>query len=140
MNYITMPQKIKQELDSALGFTFSVGLAPNKVIAKLASKWKKPSGLTAIQARDIHLYLKDLPVEKVWGIGPQTSALLQKFGMRTALDCARRREEWVTKYLTKPEFEIWQELNGNSVKELQLKEKTTYATIPEGEDVHPAIE
>jgi hypothetical protein len=49
--------------------------------------------------------------------------------MRTALDFARRREEWVTKYLTKPEFEIWQELNRNSVKELQLKEKTTYATI-----------
>ena len=64
MNYITMAQTIKAALDSELGFTFSVGLAPTKVVAKLASKWKKPSGLTAIMARDIHLYLKDLPIEK----------------------------------------------------------------------------
>lgn len=77
---------------------FPSDLRPTRVIAKLASKWKKPSGLTAIQARDIHLYLKDLPVEKVWGIGPQTSAYLQKCGMRTALDFARRNEAWVTKY------------------------------------------
>src|SRR5262245_61137095 len=52
MKYITMAQRIKQDLDAELGFTFSVGLAPTKVIAKIASKWKKPSGLTAVQARD----------------------------------------------------------------------------------------
>jgi DNA polymerase IV len=43
MKYITMAQRIKQDLDAELGFTFSVGLGPNKVIAKIASKWKKPS-------------------------------------------------------------------------------------------------
>ena len=48
MKYITMAQKIKESLDAELGFTFSVGLAPNKVIAKLASKWKKPSGTGAV--------------------------------------------------------------------------------------------
>src|SRR5713101_5340786 len=127
MKYIAIAQKIKQELDAALGFTFSVGLAPNKVIAKIASKWKKPSGLTAIQARDIHLYLQALPLEKVWGIGPQTSAYLRKCGMRTALDFARRNDAWVRKYLTKPHYEIWQELNGNSVLELELEAKTSYA-------------
>src|SRR5213594_2770470 len=129
MKYITMAQKIKEALDAELGFTFSVGLAPNKVIAKLASKWKKPSGLTAIQARDIHLYLKDLPVENVWGIGPQTSAYLRKFGIKTALDFARRPEEWVRGRLTKPHVEIWQELNGNCVLELETQEKTSYASI-----------
>ena len=129
MKYITMAQKIKESLDAELGFTFSVGLAPNKVIAKLASKWKKPSGLTAIPARDIHLYLKDLDIEKVWGIGTQTSAYLRKFGIKTALDFARRPEEWVRKYLTKPHVEIWQELNGNCVLELETHEKTSYASI-----------
>jgi len=129
MKYITMAQKIKESLDAELGFTFSVGLAPNKVIAKLASKWKKPSGLTAIQARDIHLYLKDLDIEKEWGIGAQTAAYLQKFRIRTALDFARRPEEWVRARLTKPHVEIWQELNGNCVLELQTEEKTSYASI-----------
>jgi DNA polymerase-4/DNA polymerase V len=129
MSYITMAQQIKQTVDAELGFTFSVGLAPTKVIAKLASKWKKPSGLTAIQARDIHLYLQDLDIEKVWGIGPQTSAYLRKFGIKTALHFARRPEEWVRRYLAKPHVEIWQELNGNSVLALATKEKTSYASI-----------
>ena len=95
-----------------LGFTFSVGLAPNKVLAKMASKWQKPSGLTVIPGRDIHRFLRVLPVDKVWGIGNNTAALLQKYGVHTALDFARRAEVWVKKWLTKPFYTIWQELNG----------------------------
>ncbi len=129
MKYIDIAQNIKQELDAALGFTFSVGLAPNKVLAKLASKWKKPSGLTAIQARDIHHFTRDLPVEKVWGIGTQTTALLRKHRVMTALEFARKPEEWVRSHFTKPHVEIWQELNGNCVLELACEEKTSYVSI-----------
>src|ERR1700752_1826783 len=68
MSYQDMAQQIKKDLDTELGFTFSVGLAPTKVVAKIASKWEKPSGFTAIPGKRIHLYLQDLPVEKVWGI------------------------------------------------------------------------
>jgi len=84
MSYEQMAATIKHELDTELGFTFSVGLAPNKVLAKIASKWQKPSGLTTIPGHDIHLFLRDLPVDKVWGIGSNTAALLQKHG------CGRR--------------------------------------------------
>src|ERR1043166_9195135 len=48
MSYEQIAARIKQDLDVELGFTFSVGLAPNKVIAKIASKWQKPSGLPLI--------------------------------------------------------------------------------------------
>ena len=129
MNYIQIASRIKKDLDTELGFTFSVGLAPTKVVAKIASKWKKPSGLTAIMARDIHCYIKRLPIGKVWGIGPQTTAYLEKRGIRTALDFARRSETWVKSRLTKPHYEIWQELNGRSVLPLVTSKKTTYATI-----------
>src|SRR3989454_6025381 len=61
MSYLQMAERIKHELDTELGFTFSVGLAPNKVIAKIASKWQKPSGLTVIPGPRIHQFLKDLP-------------------------------------------------------------------------------
>src|SRR2546426_8529461 len=61
MSYRQMAERIKHELDTELGFTFSVGLAPNKVIAKIASKWQKPSGLTVIPGPRIHQFLKDLP-------------------------------------------------------------------------------
>jgi len=56
MSYLDMAQQMKQDLDTELGFTFSVGLAPNKVVAKIASKWQKPSGLTAIPGRDIRYW------------------------------------------------------------------------------------
>jgi DNA polymerase-4/DNA polymerase V len=129
MNYIEIARAIKRDLDAELGFTFSAGLAPNKVVAKIASKWQKPSGFTAIQARDLHLFLRDLPVEKVWGIGAQTAAYLQKQGIVTALQFARRGEERIKSHLSKPFFEIWQELNGNFVMALDTKEKTTYASV-----------
>jgi DNA polymerase-4 len=89
MSYLQIAERIKHDLDTELGFTFSVGLASNKVGAKIASKWEKPSGLTAIPGRELHRYLTKLPVEHVWGIGHQTTALLHKHGVQTALQFAR---------------------------------------------------
>ncbi len=129
MSYPQIAQTIKDAVDRELGFTFSVGLAPNKLIAKVGSKWKKPSGLTSIPAHSIHAYLDKLPVEKLWGVGPQTAAYLNKFGIRTGLDYAIKTESWVRSHLTKPHYEIWQELNGKCVIELNLEEKTSYASI-----------
>lgn len=132
MHHASYPQiaaRIQQALTGELGFTFSIGLAPTKVLAKLGSKWKKPHGLTAIPGRRIHEYLADLPAEKVWGIGPQTTAMLLKFGIRTALEYARMPLEWVFSHTTKPLQEIWQELNGVSVIALATEPKTTQASI-----------
>jgi DNA polymerase-4/DNA polymerase V len=129
MSYEDMAQQIKKDLDTELGFTFSVGLGPNKVLAKIGSKWEKPSGLTVIPGRRIHVFLQEYPVEKIWGIGAQTAALLAKRGVRTALQFARRPEVWVKKTLTKPFHEIWQELNGQCVLELETEVKHNYQSI-----------
>lgn len=129
MDYTRIATKIKSDLDKELGFTFSVGLAPNKSLAKIGSKWKKPSGLTVIPGKDIHNFLQTLPIEKVWGIGPQTSAYLKKYNINTALQFACQAESWVKYYLSKPFYEIWQELNGHFVLPLQLEIKTDYASI-----------
>jgi DNA polymerase-4/DNA polymerase V len=128
-SYPGIAARIKHDLDTELGFTFSVGLAPNKVLAKVGSKWKKPSGLTAIRGRDIHLFLSDLPVEKIWGIGHNTVAFLEKHGIHTALQFTRTSEVWVNANLSKPFRETWQELNGQYVKKLETKEKDSYASI-----------
>ncbi len=129
MSYGEMAQGIKHDLDGELGITFSVGLAPTKVLAKIASKWQKPSGLTVIPGNRAHLFLKDLPVGKVWGIGGQTEAYLSSKGVRTALQFARMDETWIRKLFTKPHWEIWQELRGESVLGLETKEKHDYASI-----------
>ncbi len=129
MSYEDMTFGIKKELDSELGITFSVGLALTKTLAKIASKYKKPSGLTIIRGRDIHLYLDKTPIDKVWGIGTQTSAYLNKFGIKTALQFAQKEKEWVREKLTKPHFEIWRELRGEAVYNLSVGAKNDYKSI-----------
>ena len=129
MSYLQIAERIKHDLDTELGFTFSVGLASNKVVAKIASTWEKPSGLTAIPGRELHRYLAQLPVEHVWGIGHQTTALLHMHGVQTALQFARQPEAWVKKHFSKPFYQIWQELNGAYVFELVTGEHETYHTI-----------
>ncbi len=129
MSYEDMAVKIQHELVTELGMTFSVGLSVNKVIAKLASKWRKPDGLTIIPGKDIHLYLSKLPVGKIWGIGPNTSAYLNKQGIQSALDFAVKDVEWVKGHVSKPFQEIHAELNGNFVYELTLGEKHDYASV-----------
>jgi DNA polymerase-4/DNA polymerase V len=129
MSYRQMVERIKSDLDTELGMTFSVGLAPTKVLAKVASKWKKPSGLTVISGRHIEEYLGALPVEKVWGIGAQTSAFLAKHRIITALDFARRDEAWVKRHLSKPYQEIWHELRGTPIYPVTIEKKTEYKSI-----------
>ncbi len=138
MSYEDMAIKIQHSLVTELGMTFSVGLSVNKVIAKLASKWRKPDGLTIIPGKDIHLYLAKLPVGKIWGIGPNTSAYINKIlkpllhggeGFVTALDFAIKDADWVKEHFTKPIQEIHAELNGNFVYELTLGEKHDYASV-----------
>jgi DNA polymerase-4/DNA polymerase V len=129
MSYEQMTKQIKDELDTELGMTFSVGLSVNKVTAKIGSKWKKPSGLTIITSHDLNTYLAKYAIEKIWGIGPQTSAYLRKFNITTALDFAKRDIEWVAKYLSKPFQEIHRELNGHFVYPLIIGEKHDYSSI-----------
>lgn len=138
MSYEKMAEKIKNELDSELGITFSIGLAPTKVLAKIGSKFKKPSGLTIMRGRDIHLYLEKTPIDKVWGIGPETSAYLNKFGIMTALQFSQKEKEWVRKKLTKPHYEIWRELRGEAVFELDTGKKSNYQSISKTKTFTPA--
>ena len=128
-SYPQIAARIKQTLDVELGVTFSVGLAPTKVVAKIGSKWKKPSGLTCIPGWAIHRYLGRLPVANVWGIGAKTTAYLAKHGIHTALAFATLPERWILQHLPKPFYEIWQELRGTSVLALETQEKEDYQSV-----------
>lgn len=129
MNYPQMARSIKTDLQRELGMTFSVGLSATKVLAKLGSKWEKPDGLTLIPLRDSKRYLARTAAGKIWGIGPNTAAYLEKFGVRSALDLAEKSEEWVRERLSKPSFEIWRELNGETAYEVAVERKSTYKSI-----------
>ncbi len=122
-------RRIKYDLDTELGITFSVGLAPTKVLAKIGSKWRKPSGLTCIPMSLTESFLKDLPIGKVWGIGWKTTTFLQRMRIVTALDFVKKDVEWVQKYLSKPYFETWCELRGKVMFELHQETKTSQHSI-----------
>jgi DNA polymerase-4/DNA polymerase V len=120
---------MKSEIERELGITVSVGLSITKVLAKVASKHQKPAGVTIIKGRDIASYLGNLPVEKIWGIGPATTNYLAKMDIRYALEFAQLPEQKVRERFTKPGVEIWQELRGESVYPVNSEEKSSYASI-----------
>jgi DNA polymerase-4/DNA polymerase V len=129
MPYPKIALKLQEELESELGLSFSIGVAPTKVLAKVGSKWKKPHGLTMIPLYDVHTFLAKTPTIGVWGIGPNTAAYLQKFGIRTALDFVNRDEAEVRDMVTKPIYEIWRELKGEVVYELDTEGRGSYQSI-----------
>ena len=128
-SYETIAANMKKEIDRELGITVTVGLSLTKVLAKVASKYEKPNGITIIPGRSIASYLKDLTVDKIWGIGPATTSYLNKMGIKTALEFARMPETTVRKKFTKPGVEIWHELRGESVYHVTTEEKSAYASI-----------
>ncbi|HXX58803.1 MAG TPA: DNA polymerase IV [Thermodesulfovibrionales bacterium] len=128
---------MQETIERELGITVSVGVSLSKVLAKIGSKQNKPRGLTLIPGRDIHRYLEELPVGKVWGIGPNTAAFLGKFGITTALQFARRDEGFVQGHLSKPYREIWHELNGRSVYPVTVESKSSYQSISKAKTFTP---
>jgi DNA polymerase-4 len=78
-----MAREIKRRIRQRTGLTASVGLAPNKLLAKLASEMDKPDGLTVIRAEDAQAMLDPMPVGKLHGIGRKTAARLEEQGIFT---------------------------------------------------------
>lgn len=129
MPYPKIAERLKRELDGELGMTFSLGISATKVLAKIGSKWKKPDGLTVIPLKDAKKFLAQKKIGDVWGIGPNTAAYLNQYGVRSAYDFAVKDEAWVREHVAKPYVEIWKELNGEVVYELDTKGRETYQSI-----------
>ena len=76
-------KKMKERIWEETGLTCSIGIAPNKLLAKIASDMQKPDGLTMISKADIESRIWPLPVRKLWGVGPKTEAYLKGVGITT---------------------------------------------------------
>ena len=116
-------QEIKTALQNELGLTFSLGLAPTKTLAKLASSQNKPDGLTILNSENTNDFLKRFDVGKVWGIGPASAEELRKLGIKTALDLRSKTPEWARDNLEKHLLLIYHELRGENV--LSVHTETT---------------
>src|SRR5687767_6764752 len=82
----SVAQRLKGEIKEATGLTASAGVAPNKFLAKIASGWKKPDGLTVIAPGRVERFLHKLPVDALWGVGPVTAQRLRERGIERLVD------------------------------------------------------
>ncbi len=86
-------KRIKATIFENMGLTASAGVAPNKFLAKIASGWQKPDGLTVISPRRVEHFLQQLPVEALWGVGPVTAKKLRGIGIEKLVDIRNTNEE-----------------------------------------------
>lgn len=129
MSYDQIAHKMQEEISEKLDISVSVGLSISKTLSKLASNFRKPNGFTAVRGMYIHRFLKQVPLDKVWGFGANTVHFLQKYGMKTAADFVSQPERWAERMLDKPGRDIWNELRGNAVHAVSTEEKSLYASI-----------
>jgi DNA polymerase-4 len=86
---MTVAKRIKTLIRETTGLTASAGVAPNKFLAKIASAWKKPDGLTVIAPERVESFLQQLPVDVLWGVGPVTAKRLREHRIATLMDVRR---------------------------------------------------
>ena len=79
-------RRLKAQIRETTGLTASAGVAPNKFLAKIASAWKKPDGLTVIAPERVERFLQKLPVDALWGVGPVTASRLRERGIERLVD------------------------------------------------------
>jgi DNA polymerase-4 len=79
-------RRLKSEIRDTTQLTASAGVAPNKFLAKIASAWRKPDGLTVIAPERVEPFLQKLPVDALWGVGPVTAKRLRERGINRLVD------------------------------------------------------
>lgn len=114
-SYPDIAEKIRQTVKEELDITISVGLAPTKVLAKLASTANRPDGVGIITQKDLPEYLRDFSIDKIWGVGRNTADYMRRLNIFSAYDFAVLPKKYVLEHFTKPHYNVWQELNGISV-------------------------
>lgn len=82
-------KRLKEKIQKVEGLTCTIGIAPNKLLAKLAAEMKKPNGLSWISPDDVPWLLETLPLSRLHGVGEKTAAKLKSMGVTTAADLGR---------------------------------------------------
>lgn len=114
-----MAQEIKQEIFKRTSLTASVGVAPNKFLAKIASDWKKPDGLFVIPPASIESFVSTLPVRLIPGVGKKGHEILESLGIKTCQDLRVIPQEILSQFLGKFSYELKRYAYGIDEREVQ---------------------
>ena len=83
---VNVARRVKATIRETTGLTASAGVAPNKFLAKIASGWRKPDGLTVVAPERVESFLEKLPIDALWGVGPVTAKRLRACGVERVVD------------------------------------------------------
>ena len=135
---IKKAKKIKQEIQQKLGIIVSVGLAPTKTLAKVASSTNKPDGFTCIKQKDIKDFLQDLEITEIWGIGSQIGKKMKSMSTYTALDFIDKKEQFIRHNFNINTVRTFLELNGRQMYKVQDGSIAKYKSISSSKTFKPA--
>jgi len=142
LTYEQIAQQIQSQVNQELAIPISIGISLTKSLAKLASDFKKPMGITIVSGKNIEKFLAKIPLLEIWGIGQATNRYLAKFNIKDALQFANLPETVFEKgseiKLNKPHLEIWTELRGLSVYKVNPQAKNQYKSISKTRTFRPA--
>jgi DNA polymerase-4 len=127
-------RQIKDRIYSETGLTCSIGIAPNKFLAKVASDMHKPDGLMIIQAEEVDTFLTALPVEKIPGVGKRTVEALKLYGIKTAGEIKSFSEDQLVKRFGKFGLRLYELSRGHDsspvVPSREMKSISAEETLP----------
>ncbi len=103
---------LKSRIRGELGLVASVGIAPNKFLAKVASDLGKPDGFVVVPVGGERDFLAPLPISRLWGVGPKTEARLARLGFRTIGQIATAAVQTLEECLGSGGRELWELANG----------------------------
>jgi len=131
---IEIARNIKQSILDELMLIASVGVAPNKFLAKMASDENKPDGFMVVEPDKINEFLDPMPVTRLWGVGKSTAASLQRFGITKVQQLRKQAEVFMLEQFGKQGLHLQQLANGIDNRRVQsehqaksISHETTFA-------------
>ncbi len=140
---VAIAGKIKNTIKQHEGLTCSIGIGPNKLIAKMAGKVQKPDGLTAVRQEDVAKFMENLDVRKIHGIGGKTVDILNSLGIKTAKQLAEFSALELEKKLGKNKARILQEkakgIDESPVEQKEAQQISRIGTLKEDTNDFEAV-
>jgi len=139
---VEIGRRIKQEIREEVGLVASVGVAPNKFLAKIASDLDKPDGFVVVDGGRVQPFLDPLPVGRLWGVGKATGRTFERLGVRTIADVRRLSREFLRQNLGETGHHLWQLARGIDDRRVvpdrkakSISHETTFAADIDDADV-----